>query len=78
MLEHMIAFDIKMNTKNTYRDDEWTDCYMRPAQLRPSLVDRVLPALGDAMISVGLKLKHRPHASLINEQAPAPNFLIML
>ena len=78
MFEHMIAVNMKMNTKNTYREDECIDTFMKPVQFRPSLIDRVLPALGDAMISVGLKLKYRPHASLTTEQAHAPNFLITL
>jgi hypothetical protein len=78
MFEHMIAVEMKMNTKHTYRDDEGINTFMKPIQLRPTLIDRVLPALGDAMISVGLKLKYRPHPSLATEQAQAPNYLIML
>jgi hypothetical protein len=78
MFEHMIAETLKMNTKNTYRDDDCIDAYMKPVQFRSSIIDRVLPILGDAMISIGLKLKYRPHASLITEHAQAPNYLIML
>ena len=78
MFEHMIAEDMKMNTRNNYREDDCIGAYMKPVQFRPSLVDRVLPALGDAMIRFGLKLKYRPHDSLSTEQAHAPNFLITL
>jgi hypothetical protein len=78
MFEHMIAEDMKMSTKNTHREDECIDAFMKPVQFRPSLIDRVLLALGDAMIRFGLKLKYRPHTSLTTEQAHAPNFLIML
>ncbi len=78
MFEHMIAEKMKMNASTTNRDDDCIDPYMRPVQFRPSFIDRVLPALGDAMINVGLKLKYRPHASLNTEQASSPNYLIML
>jgi hypothetical protein len=78
MFEHMIAEVIKMDTRTIYRDEDGIDSSMRPIQFRPSLLDRVLPRIGDAMIKVGLKLKYRPDASLNTEQASAPNFLIML
>jgi hypothetical protein len=78
MFERMIAEDIKMNSKNTSREDECIDSYMIPVEHKSSIIDRVLIALGNAMISVGLKLKYRSHALLTAEQAQAPNFLIML
>jgi hypothetical protein len=78
MFEHMIAEDIKMSSRTTNREDDRIDPYMRPVQFKPSLLDRVLPFLGDAMISVGIKLKYRSHASLSTEQASVPNYLIML
>jgi len=78
MFEHMIAENMKMNMKNTFREDEGIDSYMKPVQMRSSLISRVLTALGDAMINLGLKLKYRPQASPTAERAQAPNFLIML
>ena len=36
MFEQMIAENMKMNTKNTYREDECIDAYMKPVQFRPS------------------------------------------
>jgi hypothetical protein len=78
MFEQLIAEKILMDTKNTKRDDDCMDSYMKPVQLRSSFIDRVLPVLGDVMISVGLKLKYRPHASLTTEQVQAPNYFIML
>jgi hypothetical protein len=78
MFEHMITEKIKINLKNSYRDDDGIDPFMKPVQFRPSFIDRTLLSLGEAMISVGLKLKERPSASLTTEQAQSPNFLIML
>jgi hypothetical protein len=78
MFEHMIAEDMKMSYKNTCCDADGIDTFMKTVQIRPSLIDRTLLTLGDVMISVGLKLKERPSASLTTEQAQAPNFLIML
>ena len=78
MFEHMIAENIKMSSRTTNRDDDQIDPSMRPVQFRPSLFDRILPFLGDAMISAGIKLKYRSHASLSTEQASVPNYLIML
>jgi hypothetical protein len=78
MFEHMIAENIKMNSRTTNREDDRIDHNMRPVQFRPSLLDRVLLSVGDLMINVGLKLKSRPHASLNTEQASVPNYLIML
>ncbi len=78
MFEHMIAENIRMSSRTTNRDDDRIDPSMRPVQFRPSLLDRVLPFLGDAMISVGIKLKYRSQASLSTEQASVPNYLIML
>jgi hypothetical protein len=78
MFEQLIAENMKINAKNTYREDGYIDAFVKPVQFRPSLIDRVLLTLGDVMISVGLKLKQRPQASLTTEQAHAPNFLIML
>jgi hypothetical protein len=78
MFEQRIAEDIKMRTRNTYRDDDGIGAYMKPVQVRSSLIDRILTVLGDVMISVGLKLKYRPHASLTTDQAQAPNYFIML
>jgi hypothetical protein len=51
---------------------------MKPVQIKPSLMDRILRSLGEALIWVGLKLKDRPHSKLTTEQSHAPNFLIML
>lgn len=78
MFEQLIAEDIKMRTRNTGRDEDGIDAAMKPVQIRASLIDRILPVVGDAMISVGLKLKSRPHASLTTERAQAPNYFIML
>ena len=78
MFEHMIAEVIKMNQKKDFPAGEWSMTSLRPVQIRPSLLNRVLPTLGDVMIRIGLMLKDRPQASLTTDQAHAPNFLIML
>lgn len=46
--------------------------------LNPSLVNRALPALGDAMIRVGTRLKQHSYQQPCAEEAPVPTFLIML
>jgi hypothetical protein len=43
-----------------------------------SLMDRILPAIGESLIRVGNKLKQRSHARLTAEHAQTPTFMIML
>ncbi len=50
----------------------------KPVHFKPSLMDRVLPKVCEAMINLGLKLKDRPHLKVQSEQAQSPNYLIML
>lgn len=79
MFEHMTAEDMKMNNKSTCSDNnDGIDSFVKPVEIRPSLIDRTLLNLGDVMINVGLKLKERCGASLTTEQSQAPDFLIML
>ena len=78
MFEQLISERMRMNTRTTELDDDCISSSMRPVQFRPSFIDRVLPALGDALINAGLKLKYRPHTSLNTEPASTPNYLIML
>jgi hypothetical protein len=78
MFELMIVEIMKMNQTTTNRWDESGQIYMKPMQIKPSLMDRILRSLGEALIWVGLKLKDRPHTKLTTEQSHAPNFLIML
>jgi hypothetical protein len=78
MFELMIVEIMKMDQKNANRWDESGQTFMRPVQIKPSLMDRVLRSLGEALIWVGLKLKDRPHTKLTSEQSHAPNYLIML
>jgi hypothetical protein len=78
MFEMRIVELMKMENRNTSEGLEDGHAMMRPVHFRPSLMDRFLPSLGEAMISVGLKLKDRPRAKLNTEQASSPNFLIML
>jgi hypothetical protein len=51
---------------------------MKPIHYKPSLIDRLLAVLGEAMINIGLKLKDRPRTKLNAEQAHSPNYMIML
>jgi hypothetical protein len=78
VFEQMIAEEIIMNSRNRHRDDDCIDPDMKPVQFKSSLADRFFPALGDAMISIGLRLKYHSHNTLSAEQSQAPNFLIML
>ena len=78
MFEMMIVELMKMENRNTGDGLEDGHALMKPVHFKPSLMDRFLPSLGEAMITVGLKLKDRPTAKLNTEQANSPNFLIML
>ena len=78
MFEHMIAEDIMMRSRNRHRDDDGIRPDMKPVQFKSSLVDRILPLLGDAMINFGQRLKYHSHNQLTAERSQAPNFLIML
>ncbi len=45
---------------------------------RPSLISRVLPALGDVMIRMGTRLKQHAYPAMKADEASVPTFLIML
>jgi hypothetical protein len=78
MFEQRIVELMKMENRNAGDRDEQVQVGMRPVHFKPSFMDRVLPTLGEAMISIGLKLKDRSHAKLNTEQAQSPNYIIML
>jgi hypothetical protein len=44
----------------------------------PHLIERVLPALGDALCRLGTRLKEHSYRKLTSEEASAPTYLIML
>jgi len=82
MLE-LIKFDIfvefmKMDLKHRHRGYDWTQEFVKPVPVKISLMDRVLPAVGERLISFGYKLKQRSQARLTAEQAQTPTFMIML
>ncbi len=78
MFDQVIVELMKTDQRPNNHDDDCVDGYAKPVQFKPSLADRGLTAIGDAMINLGLKLKNRPNAALTAERAQAPNFLIML
>jgi hypothetical protein len=78
MFEQRIVELMKLDNRNACDEFDQVQSNMRPVHFKPSLMDRVLPTLGEAMISVGLKLKNRPHMKLNTEQANSPNYMIML
>lgn len=46
--------------------------------VNPPLVARVLPALGDALIRLGTRLKEHSYRKLTPEETSTPTFMIML
>ena len=78
MFEMRIAELMRMENRNSRDGIDETHGSMRPIHFKPSIMDRFLPKLGEAMITIGLKLKEHPRAKLNTEQANSPNFLIML
>ncbi len=74
LMVELILADIK-KTQAYSQEDQF---FSKPFRARASLVDRVLPAVGDVMIRVGSKLKDRSHTPPAGEQVHSPNFLIML
>jgi hypothetical protein len=78
MFEQRIVELMKIENRNTCDEFEQVQANMRPVHFKPSLMDRVLPTLGEAMIRVGFKLKNRPNMKLNAEQVHSPNFIIML
>ncbi len=82
MLE-LMKFDmlvelIKLDDKRRNRGYDWTQEFVKPVPVKLSLMDRILPALGERLISLGSKLKQRSHARMTAENAHSPNFMIML
>jgi hypothetical protein len=51
---------------------------MRSGLTKPSMGDRIITWLGDALIRTGTSLKQRSYTRLPAEEASAPTFLIML
>ncbi len=78
MFDQVIVEIMKRDLRTEYHDEDCSDSSMKPVQFRPSLLDRTLGAIGDSMITFGLKLKNRPRPALTADRAQAPNFLIML
>ncbi len=73
----MVEF-MKMDRKRLNRRFDWTQEFVLPIQVKMSLIDRILTRIGEALISLGSKLKQRAHTRLTAEQAQIPNFMIML
>lgn len=78
MFEQIFVERMKIENRIASDDDVLGLANLKPVQIKLSLMDRVLPTLGEVMISIGLKLKDRPHAKLNSEQAQSPNYMIML
>jgi len=78
MFEMMIAEKMISEHKNVGDSCELSFYNLKPVAIKPSLFDRVLPVVGQALINTGLKLKYRHQVRLSMEEAHSPNFLIML
>jgi len=78
MFEQIFVERMKVENRIVSDDDELGLANLKPVNRKLSLMDRVLPTLGEMMISIGLKLKDRPHARLNSEQVQSPNYMIML
>jgi hypothetical protein len=78
MFEMRISELMKMENRPAGDGLEDGHGLIKPVHFKPSLMDRFLPSLGEAMITLGYKLKERPQNKLNTEQANSPNFLIML
>jgi hypothetical protein len=78
MFEKMIAEKMMSETRDYLPAPETEPSNLKSVQLKPNLLDRVLPVVGQAMINAGLKLKYRQHIRLVAEDPHTPNFLIML
>jgi hypothetical protein len=78
MFEQRFVELMKLENRNVHTRDEQDFSALKPVHFKPSLMDRVLPTLGEVMINIGLKLKDRPHARLNAEQAQSSNYMIML
>jgi hypothetical protein len=77
MFEMMMAEKMKSDFQNFGESSELEPKNLKTVQIKHSLMDRILPVLGQALINTGLKLKYRQHARLL-EEAHTPNYLIML
>ncbi len=78
MFEHLVSEVMIMDQKKAYRDDDCISSDMKPVRVKAPIMGRLLPALGDKMINLGLKLKGSTYSSINAEKAQAPNYLIML
>ncbi len=74
----LLIAELMMKRKNNYPEYDWTSDCSKPVQHKLPVVDRIIDSTGEALISVGNRLKQHSHARLTTEQAQAPNFIIML
>ena len=78
MFDHIGVELMKSENRSHCVESELGQSSMKPIHFKPSLIDRILAVLGEAMINIGFKLKDRPHTKLNAEQAHSPNYMIML
>jgi hypothetical protein len=78
MFDHIGVELMKSENRSHCVESELGQSSMKPIHFKPSLIDRILAVLGEAMINIGLKLKERPHTKLNAEQVHTPNYMIML
>lgn len=60
------------------RESSLRQALKQSGMVDPAWIDRALPALGEALIRVGTRLKEHSIHKLSSEEATVPTFLIML
>jgi hypothetical protein len=69
---------IQIHQELIRRESSLRQTLRQSGMVDPALIDRALPALGEALIRVGTRLKEHSFHKLTSEEATAPTFLIML
>lgn len=75
---NMLVEFMRLDHKKHLRGYDWTQEFIKPATERRPVTERLLTAVGDSLIRLGIKLKQRSRARLPAETTQSPNFIIML
>ncbi len=78
MFEMMIAEKLIMESRSASHVTDPESTFRHLVHRKLSLTDRILSSLGQVMVKIGRNLMERSCVVRSNEEAQAPNFLIML
>jgi len=77
-MDNIVNDAIQIHQESIRRESGLQQALKQSGMVDPALIERAIPALGDALIRVGTRLKDHSFHKLTAEEATVPTFLIML